>query len=328
MRVSAGRVDEVPADRCVAVGAGKAIVARVGDEVVAFENRCLHQDSPLAGGRIRHGRLTCPLHFWRYRLPQGEHLGGEGPLTSYPVEILDGEVFVEVPDPEPELSVREMMLRHAREWRRGDEPEIKVIVWDMGGIFQRYFTEVMVDLGKDQGWPLERIPLGPTGMVDDEAYRRMCQGEMTEPEYLQGILDLLAAESIDFDPINDPDYSRERRPEVWKLIEEASSRSLTQAILTNDASRWMGDNWWETWPDRRYFQAIVDVATLDARKPEPEPFLAVLDRVGNPPGECIFVDDMPVNCRGAEDVGMHSLWFDVTAPAASMARLRERIGIR
>lgn len=118
VRVSAGRVVDIPTDRCVAIADGRAIVVRVGDDVLAFRNRCLHQDSPLAGGRVRSGRLTCPMHFWRYRLPQGEHVGGEGRLPPYEVEVVDGEVFVDVPAPAPARSMREILLAHARDWTR------------------------------------------------------------------------------------------------------------------------------------------------------------------------------------------------------------------
>ncbi len=118
MRVDLGPLDAIPSDHCIAVADGRVVVARVGDDIVAFQNRCLHQDSKLEGGRIDNGRLTCPLHFWRYDAATGRHLGNRGTLQSYPVEVTDGEVYVEVPDPEPALSIREMMLRHAREWSR------------------------------------------------------------------------------------------------------------------------------------------------------------------------------------------------------------------
>lgn len=121
MRVVAGALEDIPADRCTAIADGRAIVVRVGDEVVAFENRCLHQASPLAAAVVRDGVLTCPMHFWRYRLPAGAYLGGEGGrLPAYPVSIEDGQVVVEVPDPEPARSMRDLLLEHARTWSRGD----------------------------------------------------------------------------------------------------------------------------------------------------------------------------------------------------------------
>jgi nitrite reductase/ring-hydroxylating ferredoxin subunit len=121
MDIVVGTVADVPEDRCTAIADGAAIVVRVGEDVVAFPNRCLHQDSPLAEGMVFNGRLTCPLHFWRYDLPSGEHVGGMGALDRYPVAIgTDGRVVVTVPDPQPIMSVRERMLQHAREWDRGD----------------------------------------------------------------------------------------------------------------------------------------------------------------------------------------------------------------
>lgn len=116
-----GRVEDVPSDRCVAVADGAAVVVAVDGQVVAFANRCLHQASELAGGRVFGGALTCPKHFWRFRLPEGTHTGGRGVLPSYPTDVTEsGEVYLQLPDPEPALSMREMLLAHAREWTRGD----------------------------------------------------------------------------------------------------------------------------------------------------------------------------------------------------------------
>ena len=98
MRVRVGTIDEIPSDRCIAIADGRAVVLRVGDDVVAFSNRCLHQGAPLADSRVLSGRLMCPMHFWRYQLPDGTRVGGEGRLVSYRVEIIDGEVVVDVPE--------------------------------------------------------------------------------------------------------------------------------------------------------------------------------------------------------------------------------------
>ena len=113
-----GPLDDVPPDRCVAVADGAVVVVRVGDHVSAFRNRCLHKDSPLADGRVWDGALTCPMHFWRYRLPDGAHTGGRGALPRYVTEVADGQVYVELPDPGPPQSMRERLLAHARDWER------------------------------------------------------------------------------------------------------------------------------------------------------------------------------------------------------------------
>lgn len=121
MRVSAGRLDELPTDHVVAVGDGAVVVVRSADGgVCAYRNACLHKGLSLDGARVHGGRFACPQHFWQYDLASGVHLGGRGSLTPCPVEVsADGEVHVEAPEAAPALSMRERLLAHAREWERG-----------------------------------------------------------------------------------------------------------------------------------------------------------------------------------------------------------------
>lgn len=120
VRVAVGPVASVSDATCVSVGDGRAIVVRVGDELRAYENRCLHQDSRLEGAWVRDGVVSCPLHFWRYRVDDGTHLGGRRALLRYPVEIVDGEAFVVLPDPDPPTSLRDELLARARTYDRDE----------------------------------------------------------------------------------------------------------------------------------------------------------------------------------------------------------------
>jgi nitrite reductase/ring-hydroxylating ferredoxin subunit len=108
----------MPDDACVAVGDGRAIVLRIGDTVCAYRNRCLHQDSPLAGGIVRNGVLSCPLHFWRYHADSGRLVGTRRDLERYPVDVVDGDAFVDVPDLPTPRSLREQLLERAQRYDR------------------------------------------------------------------------------------------------------------------------------------------------------------------------------------------------------------------
>lgn len=199
------------------------------------------------------------------------------------------------------------------------------VVWDMGGIMYRYFTELLLEVGEERGWPLSRIPLGPTGRVADRDYERMLSGEIDEPGYLAAVRSRLSGEGIDFEPTTDLDWSGQARPETWDAIRQIHDAGHRQALLTNDATAWLGARWWETWEPAGWFEAMVDVVTVGVRKPAPEPYLAAASALGAPTTECLFVDDMPVNCQGAEAVGMASQRFDVTDPQGSISRLLHRL---
>lgn len=204
---------------------------------------------------------------------------------------------------------------------------IDTVVWDMGGVFQPYFTEVVVDEARRRGWPLDRMPMGPTGIVDDPEYRRMCEGHLDERDYFELTGQRLRAEGIAFDLVPGHDGLAAHRPAVWSLVEDLAGSPLRQAILTNDASRWLGPRWWTTWPHRHLFDVILDVAVTGVRKPAPGPFHHVLSELGADAASCLFVDDMPVNCDAAARLGMHTHLFDITEPGRVVARLRARLGM-
>ena len=58
------------------VGEYSILVVNLEGEFFAVENRCTHLASPLEGGRVRRGRIACPLHGAVYDLRTGAPLGG------------------------------------------------------------------------------------------------------------------------------------------------------------------------------------------------------------------------------------------------------------
>lgn len=204
---------------------------------------------------------------------------------------------------------------------------LPAVVWDMGGILYRFFTEALVETGRARGWPLDRLPLGPTGPAHDPYYEAMDRGGLPESEYVREVVAALAREGIAYDPHRKASFGGAPRLETWAAVDRLRSAGHRQVVLTNDATRWHGDRWWETWEYRDRFDAIVDAHSLGVRKPAPEAYLACVEALATTPGRCIFVDDLRVNCAGAEAVGMGSCWFDITDPEGSLERLLGRVGL-
>ncbi len=97
--VAVGEASAIPdGGYIVAEIAGQSVlVARLADEVFAVENRCSHNGSPLEGGRVRRGRIACPLHGAIFDLRTGASLAGNlAPrgLRSFPTRVEAGKVFV------------------------------------------------------------------------------------------------------------------------------------------------------------------------------------------------------------------------------------------
>ena len=91
-------IDDVPANGSIAVELDgvSLLVCNTGDETLVVENRCSHQDQPLAGGRIRNGYISCPIHGMRFKLTNGEPIGQltRVPLKVFETRVTDGQVQV------------------------------------------------------------------------------------------------------------------------------------------------------------------------------------------------------------------------------------------
>jgi HAD superfamily hydrolase (TIGR01509 family) len=66
----------------------------------------------------------------------------------------------------------------------------------------------------------------------------------------------------------------------------------------------------ETFGLDRRCEGVWASCHLGVRKPDPEFYRLLLDRIGHPPEACLFVDDRTVNCTAAEEAGMRAHHFD------------------
>ena len=72
------------------------LLCNSGGSHFAIRNQCTHQSSPLAGGRVRNGFISCPLHGVRFDLSTGEPRGTltRVPVKTYSVRDEDGMIVI------------------------------------------------------------------------------------------------------------------------------------------------------------------------------------------------------------------------------------------
>ena len=68
----------------------------------AVEDLCTHADALLSPGWLEDRCVACPVHGARFDLRTGEALTppAHGAVRTFPVDVVDGRVFLEVPEPE------------------------------------------------------------------------------------------------------------------------------------------------------------------------------------------------------------------------------------
>ena len=202
----------------------------------------------------------------------------------------------------------------------GRIPGIEAVVFDMGGILHPTPFEVLPEIATERGWPVEAFPRGPFDPAGDAAYADMDRGRLREPEYWAAVSKRLATRGIAFDIHDVVDWDGRDRPEVVDAIRRLG-QAYRMALLTNDATDWLGPGWRRDWWLRDAFEVMVDAAEEGLRKPAPDIYRRVTERLAVPPARCVFIDDLTINCEGAAAVGMRPFWFDVTDAAGSTRRL-------
>jgi nitrite reductase/ring-hydroxylating ferredoxin subunit len=72
-------------------------VFKINSEVFALNNICPHQQSHLIyDGFIEDEFVVCPAHGWKFNLRNGKKDSGSNGLDTYPIKLVDENVFVKV----------------------------------------------------------------------------------------------------------------------------------------------------------------------------------------------------------------------------------------
>lgn len=123
--VRAVRFEDLQTARCVCIqieGHTLALYAE-GDKVFAVDNRCPHMGFPLDRGTVKDGVLTCHWHHARFDLASG---GTFDPwaddVRAFPVEVRDGEVWVDLAPPVAPCA------HHRKRLEEGLERDIPLVI--------------------------------------------------------------------------------------------------------------------------------------------------------------------------------------------------------
>ena len=94
-------LDELPEGepRVYRVGELYLAVCKVEGKIYALEDRCTHDDGPLASGCLHGYELECPRHGARFDIRDGSicRMPAHGEVPTFKVRIDGREVFVELP---------------------------------------------------------------------------------------------------------------------------------------------------------------------------------------------------------------------------------------
>ena len=76
----------------------RVVLANVEGDFYALLDRCSHQEFPLSDGELMGDRLECIYHGAEFDVCTGraKRLPATRPVKTFPVDVRDGDVFIEV----------------------------------------------------------------------------------------------------------------------------------------------------------------------------------------------------------------------------------------
>jgi epoxide hydrolase-like predicted phosphatase len=185
---------------------------------------------------------------------------------------------------------------------------VRAVICDFGGVLTTPLFHAFAAYQEESGIPYEDVGRALQEIADETGRHPLYElekGRISEREFVRSIEERLGGARLRgmretyFDNIqpNEP---------VIELMRALRDRGLRMALLTNNVREWE-PHWRAKLPDvDDIFEVIVDSAFVGMRKPDPEIYRLTIERLGDGlrPEECLFVDDVEVNCDAAAALGM------------------------
>jgi putative hydrolase of the HAD superfamily len=212
------------------------------------------------------------------------------------------------------------------------ERKVEAVISDFGGVLTTPLIQSFMAFQDRTGISAEALGKGMRAATEtnggENPLFEMERGEISEATFLEQLTDAL-------EPLlgHRPEMHRfreiyfealEPNPATIGLMRELKDEGYRMAMLTNNVREWE-PLWRSMLPVDEIFETVVDSGFVGCRKPESKIYALTLDRIGLPAESCLFVDDVQVNCEGAERAGIAAVHFrDTDQAIADVRNLLER----
>jgi epoxide hydrolase-like predicted phosphatase len=195
---------------------------------------------------------------------------------------------------------------------------IEAVVSDFGGVLTTPLMGAYTRIQDDVDVPLDAYAKAFAHSMERDGEHPLYaleRGEITEAEFLARLERGVAAVLGRAVPLHgfgerlmSALHPNSRLLDYYRRLR---SRGIRLAMCTNNVREWE-PLWRAKLPEiEELFEVVVDSAFVGLRKPEPQIYELTLQRLGNGiRGEqCLFLDDLEVNCDAARALGMTAVRF-------------------
>jgi putative hydrolase of the HAD superfamily len=213
-----------------------------------------------------------------------------------------------------------------------DEGGITTVISDFGGVLTTPLVQSFAAVQDETGIPFEELAKAMGRIEEADGKHPLYElemGKLSEADFLGKLGDQLEPalghrpelhrfSEIYFEALHP-------NPPMIELMREAKASGFRMGLLTNNVREWE-PLWRSMLPVDEIFEAVVDSGFVGLRKPDPEIYGLMLERLdGISAEECLFVDDVDVNVAAARELGMSAVHYQHNDQA--IPEIRDALGL-
>ena len=189
------------------------------------------------------------------------------------------------------------------------------IVFDFGGVITSSPFEAFNRLEAEKGVPKDSVRRINSADPDNNAWARFERAELDETGFDNAFADEAKAIGIE---LRGADVlarlAGDVRPAMVATIDRLKSEGFTVACITNNVPAGKGAGM--AMSDEKAaavkaimlrFDHIIESSKAGIRKPDPRIYQMMCDALDVEPAQCIYLDDLGINCKPAAVLGMAAI---------------------
>jgi len=204
---------------------------------------------------------------------------------------------------------------------------VEAVIWDFGGVFTSSPFEAFNRYEADKGLPKDLIRRVNATDPDSNAWALFERNEIDTAGF---DAKFLAESTVLGHPVPGrevlPLLSGSLRPRMVAALKTCKQHFKVGCITNNvvsehspgqDAGQRMAGAMGQVMP---LFDAIIESSKAGVRKPDPKIYLMMCDLLAVAPANCVYLDDLGINCKPAAGLGMTAIKVvDVDQTLADLA---------
>ena len=210
----------------------------------------------------------------------------------------------------------------------------KAVIFDFGGVITASPFEAFNRLEEERGLPQDFIRLFNAANPHDNAWAQFERAEIdarkfdvlfeAEAEAMGHALEGRAVLAV---------LSGSIRSEMIRALDQLAGAGYRLACITNNVPSGHGAGMARSGDSAdayeqafARFEAVIESSKAGVRKPDPRIYQMMCEQLALAPAQCVYLDDLGINCKPAATLGMAAI--KVTSGPQALADLSALLGLQ